>query len=64
VPSPARPAGTRRPPGWWLLRPAEPLGRARRLLLGVTTTALMLAPVLVAFAPAALALVLGRVPAA
>jgi Zn-dependent protease with chaperone function len=47
-----------------LLGPAEPLGRARQLLLRGTATALALTPVLLALAPAVLALALGRVPAA
>jgi len=44
--------------------PAEPLGRARRQLLRAAAAALALTPVLLAFAPAVLALALGRVPAA
>jgi Zn-dependent protease with chaperone function len=44
-----------------LLDPAQPLGRGRRHLLRVMATALALTPVLVALAPAALALALGRV---
>jgi Zn-dependent protease with chaperone function len=47
-----------------LLRPAEPLGRARRQLLRATAAAIALAPALLALAPAVLALALGRVPAA
>ena len=47
-----------------LLGPAEPLGRARRQLLRAAAAALALTPVLLAFAPAVLALALGRVPAA
>jgi Zn-dependent protease with chaperone function len=47
-----------------LLGPAEPLGRARRLLLRATAAAIGLAPALLAFAPAVLALALGRVPGA
>jgi Zn-dependent protease with chaperone function len=44
-----------------LLRPAEPLGHARRHLLRATAVALALTPVLLALAPALLALALGRV---
>lgn len=44
-----------------LLRPAEPLGQARRQLLRATAASLALAPVLLALAPALLALALGRV---
>ena len=47
-----------------LLRPAEPLSRARRQLLGAAAAALALTPVLLALAPAMVALVLGRVPTA
>jgi len=48
-----------------LLGPAEPpLGRLRRHLLRAVVAALVLAPVLLALAPAAVALVLGRVPTA
>src|SRR5713101_4062552 len=47
-----------------LLGPAEPLGRARRQLLRATAAAIALTPLLLAFAPAVLALALGRVPAA
>jgi hypothetical protein len=47
-----------------LLRPAEPLSRARRRLLRAGAVALALAPVLLALAPAVLALALGRVPPA
>ena len=44
-----------------LLRPAEPLGQARRQLLRATAASLALTPVLLALAPALLALALGRV---
>jgi Zn-dependent protease with chaperone function len=44
-----------------LLRPAEPLSLARRHLVGVTAASLMLTPILLAIAPALLALALGRV---
>jgi Zn-dependent protease with chaperone function len=44
-----------------LLRPAEPLGRARRQLLRATAASLALTPLLLALAPALLALALGRV---
>lgn len=44
-----------------LLRPAEPLGAARRRLLRVTAASFVLMPGLVAIAPAMLALMLGRV---
>lgn len=44
-----------------LLRPAEPLGNARRQLLRATAASLALTPVLLAIAPALLALALGRV---
>jgi Zn-dependent protease with chaperone function len=44
-----------------LLRPAEPLGQARRQLLRATAASLALAPVLLALAPALLAVALGRV---
>jgi Zn-dependent protease with chaperone function len=44
-----------------LLRPAEPLGAARRRMLRATAASLALAPVLLALAPAMLALALGRV---
>jgi Zn-dependent protease with chaperone function len=47
-----------------LLRPAEPLSRVRRQLLGAGAAALALTPVLLALAPAIVALALGRVPAA
>ena len=48
-----------------LLGPAEPpLGMVRRHLLRAVVAALALTPVLVALAPAAVALALGRVPAA
>jgi Peptidase family M48 len=47
-----------------LLRPAEPLSRLRRRLLGAGAAALALTPVLLALAPAMVALALGRVPAA
>jgi Zn-dependent protease with chaperone function len=46
-----------------LLGPAEPLGRARRRLLGIIAAALTLTPVVLALAPAMLALALGRLPA-
>jgi Zn-dependent protease with chaperone function len=45
-----------------LLRPAEPLGRTQRLLLRAVAAALVLGPLVMALAPAVLALVLGRVP--
>ncbi len=47
-----------------LLGPAEPLGRARRLLLRATATSLALTPVLLALTPALVALGLGRLPVA
>ena len=47
-----------------LLRPAEPLSRVRRQLLGAGAGALALTPVLLALTPAIVALALGRVPAA
>jgi hypothetical protein len=47
-----------------LLRPAEPLSRVRRQLLGAGAAALALTPVLLALTPAVVALALGRVPAA
>jgi Peptidase family M48 len=47
-----------------LLRPAEPLSRARRHLLGAAAAALALTPVLAALTPAIVALALGKVPAA
>ena len=47
-----------------LLRPAEPLSRVRRRLLGAGAAVLALTPVLLALTPAIVALVLGRVPAA
>lgn len=48
-----------------LLGPAEPpLGPVRRHLLRAVVVALMVTPVLLALAPAAIALALGRVPAA
>jgi Zn-dependent protease with chaperone function len=47
-----------------LLRPAEPLGRLRRQLLRAAAGGLALTPVLLALAPALVALVLGRVPSA
>jgi hypothetical protein len=47
-----------------LLRPAEPLGGARRHLLRAAAAALALTPVLLALTPAIVALALGRVPAA
>jgi Zn-dependent protease with chaperone function len=46
-----------------LLRPAEPLSRARRRLLGAGAAALALTPVLLALTPAIVALAQGRVPA-
>jgi hypothetical protein len=45
-----------------LLRPAEPLGRSRRLLLRAPAAALVLGPLAMALTPAVLALALGRVP--
>ena len=45
-----------------LLSPAEPLGRVRRQLLRAGVAALALTPPLVALAPAAVALALGRLP--
>jgi len=45
-----------------LLRPAEPLGRSRRLLLRAMAAGLVLGPPVMALAPAVLALALGRVP--
>jgi Zn-dependent protease with chaperone function len=45
-----------------LLRPAEPLGRLRRLLLRAMAAGLVLGPLVMALAPAVLALALGRVP--
>ena len=45
-----------------LLRPAEPLGRSRRLLLRAMAAGLVLGPLIMALAPAVLALALGRVP--
>jgi len=45
-----------------LLRPAEPLGRPRRLLLRAMAAGLALGPPVMALAPAVLALALGRVP--
>ena len=45
-----------------LLHPAEPLDRSRRLLLRATAAALVLGPLVMALAPAVLALTLGRVP--
>ena len=45
-----------------LLRPAEPLGRTRRLLLRAAAGVLALTPVLLALTPALVALALGRVP--
>jgi Zn-dependent protease with chaperone function len=45
-----------------LLRPAEPLSRPRRLLLRAMAAALVLGPLVMALAPAVLALALGRVP--
>ena len=47
-----------------LLRPAEPLSRLRRQLMGAGAAVLALTPVLLALAPAVVALALGRVPAA
>ena len=47
-----------------LLRPADPLSRVRRQLLGAGAAALALTPVLLALTPAIVALALGRVPAA
>ncbi len=47
-----------------LLGPAEPLSRVRRQLLRGTAAALALSPVLLAVAPAVVALALGRAPAA
>jgi Zn-dependent protease with chaperone function len=47
-----------------LLRPAEPLSRVRRQLLGAGAAVLALTPVLLALTPAIVALALGRVPAA
>jgi Peptidase family M48 len=47
-----------------LLRPAEPVSRVRRQLLGAGAAALTLTPVLLAVTPAIVALALGRVPAA
>jgi hypothetical protein len=45
-----------------LLRPAEPLGRPRRLILRAMAAGLALGPLVTALAPAVLALALGRVP--
>jgi Zn-dependent protease with chaperone function len=47
-----------------LLGPAEPLGRARRLLLRAAATSLALTPVLLALTPALVALALGKLPVA
>jgi len=47
-----------------LLRPAEPLSRLRRHLLGAGAVVLALTPVLLAIVPAVVALALGRVPGA
>jgi beta-lactamase regulating signal transducer with metallopeptidase domain len=47
-----------------LLGPGEPLGRARRQLLGAAAAALALTPVLLALTPAVVALALGKLPAA
>ena len=47
-----------------LLRPAEPLSRLHRQLLGAGAAVLALTPVLLALTPALVALALGRVPAA
>jgi Zn-dependent protease with chaperone function len=44
-----------------LSRPIEPLGRARRRLLGLSAATLALTPLLLALTPAAVALSLGRV---
>jgi Zn-dependent protease with chaperone function len=44
-----------------LLRPAEPLGQARRQVLRATAASLALTPVVLALTPALLALALGRV---
>jgi Zn-dependent protease with chaperone function len=45
-----------------LLHPAKPLRRPRRVLLRAMATGLVLGPVVMALAPAVLALALGRVP--
>ncbi len=50
-----------RPPG---RLPGTVIGRARRQLLGAAAAALALTPVLLALAPAVVALVLGRLPGA
>lgn len=47
-----------------LLRPAEPLGRPQRLLLRAMAAAIVAGPLIMALAPAVLALALGRVPQA
>jgi Zn-dependent protease with chaperone function len=47
-----------------LLRPADPLSRVRRKLVGAGAAVLALTPVLLALTPAIVALALGRVPAA
>jgi Zn-dependent protease with chaperone function len=47
-----------------LLRPADPLSRVRRKLLGAGAAVLALTPVMLALTPAVVALALGRVPAA
>jgi Zn-dependent protease with chaperone function len=47
-----------------LLGPAEPLGRARRMLLRATAASLALTPVLLALSPAVVALAMGRLPVA
>jgi hypothetical protein len=47
-----------------LLRPAEPLSRLRRQLLGAGAAVLALTPLLLALTPAMVALALGRIPAA
>jgi Zn-dependent protease with chaperone function len=47
-----------------LLRPAEPLSRARRHLLRAAATSLALTPVVLAITPALVALALGRLPGA
>ena len=47
-----------------LLGPSQPLGRSRRQLLRATAAAFALTPILLALAPAVVALALGRLPAA
>ena len=47
-----------------ILGPCEPLGRARRQLLGAAAAALALTPVLLALTPAIVALALGKLPGA